>query len=77
MNDTTPSPQRARVRPLADLAGALGMTRAGIYSAYHRGMIGGVIQVGALLKIRNEAFEYHCDHGYGTDVPPFGASEAA
>lgn len=71
------TPAKSPVRPLGDLAGVLGITRAGIYGAYHRGYIGGVITVGAALKIRQSAFEYHAERGYGPTVAPWGSPEAA
>ncbi|WP_171175083.1 helix-turn-helix domain-containing protein [Ruegeria sp. HKCCA4633] len=62
-------PKRANMRPLNELAEVFGVTRNTIYKAYERGQIGGVIPLGRMLYIKEEAFQYHAVNGYGRDVP--------
>lgn len=65
------APARAALRPVRDLAEPLGITPAAVYAAVKRGHIGGTLQVGALIKIRPDAFEYHIENGFGANVPPY------
>ncbi len=62
-------PVRANMRPLNELATVFGVTRNTIYKAHERGHIGGVIPLGRKLLIKEEAFQYHANNGYGRDVP--------
>lgn len=73
MNDQKTEPVRAALRPLSDLAELLAVSKPTIFNAAHKGQIGGVVRVGQLVKIRNDAFEYHAQNGYGPGVLPFGA----
>lgn len=70
-------PTRSPVRPLADLAAPLGVTKAAIYRAFRVGHIGGCLCAGSAIKIRLDAFAYHAEHGYGPRVPKYGTEGAA
>ncbi|WP_159089969.1 hypothetical protein [Ruegeria sp. Alg231-54] len=62
-------PIRANLRPLNELAEVFGVARNSIYKAHERGMLGGVVPLGRLLFIKEEAFKYHAENGYGRHVP--------
>ncbi|WP_170436959.1 hypothetical protein [Ruegeria arenilitoris] len=65
-------PKTTPMRPLADLAEPLGVTKAAVYAAAHRGYIK-FVPAGAKMKISQETYEYHLKNGYGPSVPPLAA----
>ncbi|AXT25533.1 hypothetical protein D1823_02320 [Ruegeria sp. AD91A] len=65
-------PKTTLMRPLADLAEPLDVTKAAIYAAAHKGYIK-FVPVGSSMKISQETYEYHLKNGYGPSVPSIAA----
>lgn len=69
-------PATTKLRPVADLAVHMGVTKAAIYQAGHKGHLP-IVWCGMKMMIRPDAYEYHRVNGYGPKVPPYGATVAA
>ena len=70
----TEEPKTAPLRPAADLAEPLDCTAAAVYKGVKNGHIP-VIWVGNRAKITIDTYQYHAQHGYGPNVPPYGSEE--